>query len=244
MLVSFMSATPGHSAAETQNRVLDVPLAWIFLLEDPVPTGAGPLAYLGAELPCGYRPVSIVSGESVSPVTLRVLAQYQGTGTPDPSARCPEAVRLVRAAGMQPVRVGTLTVVDHTPHGEGAPPAPSVTLHVVPDDATLPEERTRSVRSCQPGNDASCTAGGVCATLPGEPAGGVCVPPLDPYLHAHMPCRAPRVEVTLQHPAPYAMPLAPSGPEVHACLPSCASASECPAPLRCRAVGAQQVCTP
>ena len=37
-------------------REVDVPLRWMHLLANPVPTGSAPSVVVGAEIPCGYRP--------------------------------------------------------------------------------------------------------------------------------------------------------------------------------------------
>jgi hypothetical protein len=230
----------------------DVPVAWLFLTEDPAPTGAAPDVIVGAELPCGYRPVYGTVSPPVNPLRVRLRARFAGPGRPDPAAvPCPTRNVAVQYISLQRLRLGTFTVSDATPHPASEPTVPSVTLRVVEDDPRLPSRQARRLRRCTPGDDATCTAGGACGGIPGHAGLGVCVPPFDPYLVIGRLCPGPAAgapmgstEVALEHPGPYAARATPPAGALHACLPACDAAHPCDVGMQCLAVGERSVCAP
>ena len=210
---------------------IDAPLAWVFLQEDPVPTGTSPNAIVAAELPCGYQPLYASAGRAVSPLTVRFHAVFNAATVGNaPCAQRPVSVQYV---SLGVVRVGAYTVTDQISHGAADPPMPEVNLHVVGDDPSLATRMARHVRACTPGRDATCTAGGWCGTHASRPTAGTCVPPLDPFLAIGRACQTGDREVVVAHvPSPGA-----AATEIHACLPGCDAAHACDAPLRCVALG-------
>jgi hypothetical protein len=222
-------------------REIDVPLSWIYVSDDPSPTGSAPNAIVGAQLPCGFHAVYGTVTPPESPLRVRIHASFDGPGEPA-SAECPERPVSVQIVSLQRLRLGAFTVTDASPHAASDPPVPTVSMRVVPDDATTPSAMMRQVRRCEPGHDASCTAGGVCASVAGR-AAGVCVPPIDPYLVSRRSCPDARADVALEHAAMTA-PATPHGPGVRACLPSCDDTHPCDASFECVLVDAHRVCLP
>lgn len=222
-------------------REIDVPLAWIHVSDDPATTGSAPNAIVGATLPCGFRAVYGSVSPPESPLRVRIHAAFDGTGDPA-SARCPEPPVSVQIVSLQRLRLGDFSVTDATPHGASDPPVPTVAMRVVPDDANAPSPMARRYRRCAVGNDASCTAGGVCANVIGRSA-GICVPPIDPYLVTNHPCPDGRADVALDHTSAPA-PATPHTPGVRACLASCDDTHPCDASFECVLVDSRRVCLP
>lgn len=248
MLVPGAVPPPGMPSVDELE--IDAPLAWLFLREEPAPTGSAPEVIVGAELPCGYRAVYATVSPPVDPLRVRLRARFveQGHGGGRQCSRRPVAVQFV---SLQKLRLGTFTVTDATAHGLHDPPVPSVVLHVIADDERTPPRQVRQVRRCIPGQDASCTAGGVCGAIPGRTDVGVCVPPLDPYLVVGRPCPGPSawtpfgtVAVTLTHRGSFATAAVPSDGLVRACLPACDDAHPCAPTLECTDVDGRRVCLP
>jgi hypothetical protein len=239
--------TPSSSGLE-----MDVPLAWLFLRDAPAPTGSAPEVIVGAELPCGFHPVYANVSPPHDPLRVRLRARYGGPGRPtDTSVPCPTPNNVALIVSLQRLRLGGFTVTDATPHHPGDPPVPSLRLQVVEENERTPSPQVRHVRGCTPGDDATCTEGGVCGAVPGRTGAGVCVPPLDPFLSAGRACQgvspgAPlgSVEVSLEHPGAYAMRAAPAPGALKACLPMCDDAHPCDASLACVPVGGLRVCLP
>lgn len=214
---------PGRSA---DGREVDVPIAWIHLLAEPAPTGSAPAAVVGAEVPCGYRAHWANATRAGDEVRLRLRARWQGDGAPPATpAPCPTPTPSVQIVSLSVLRLGAWRVTDATPRAEGAPPAPSVTLHVVRDDASLPPPIARWYRACA--READCGGGSVCARV-GE--GAMCLPPLDPWTWSGRPC----VDGTTARPVTRV-----DAPTVRwsACIANCVDGG-CPAPLRCDPRGA------
>jgi hypothetical protein len=221
------------------DRERDVPIAWLFLPEDPVPTGGAPNVVAAVELPCGFRPAyGTVSPAGVSPLAVRLHALYAGPGSPS-DAHCDRHMRAIQYISLQRLRLGDFVVTDAAPRTTSDPPAPSVTLHVVQDNESTPPVAVRRSRACHVGDDASCTAGGVCAQVPGH-TNGVCVPPIDPYLDMGRPCEDGSLEITLSHPGPHTTSVAPAPGALRACLRACDPQGHCPSSLEC----ANGVCVP
>ena len=122
---------PGPSA---DGREVDVPLRWIYLLEEPAPTGSTPYAVVGATVPCGFVPKFTVSDRSDGEVRLRMRAQRRDPdgavcagGTPVvelvsigpliPMGRCPPA-RIPVDAGAASVSLSTRSVVAVEDHAD------------------------------------------------------------------------------------------------------------------------------
>lgn len=230
---------PGTSSGD--GREIDVPLAWVFVTDDPAPTGTAPNVIVGAELPCGYRPVYGTVSPPESPLRVRVHALFQGPGAPS-AAQCATRPVSVELISLQRLRLNAYTVTDATPHGASDPPVPTVAMRVVADDANTPPPMVRQIRRCTPNDDASCSAGGICAAVTGR-ASGVCVPPIDPYLVVGHPCPEGRSDATLTH-AAIAGPAVPSDGVVHACLATCDTAHPCHPSLECVVNGTHGVCLP
>jgi hypothetical protein len=231
---------PGTVA--NSGRELDVPLSWLFVSEDPAPTGSAPNAIVGATLPCGYRAVyGTVSSPDASPLRVRVHALFDGAGDPH-DARCRSLPLSVQMVSLQRLRLADFTVTDASPHAAGDPPVPTAALHVVADDNATPAAMRRRFRRCTPGDDSTCTAGGVCATPSGRNV-GVCVPPYDPYLAVEHPCPEGRAEAVLGH-APMSGPAVPADGAIHACLAGCDDTHPCDAAFECVPIGTHAVCLP
>ena len=225
---------PGTPYAD--RREIDAPLSWFYLAEDPVPTGSSPEVIVGAELPCGYRPVFGDVSDPVSPLRVRLHAVYAGNGTPG-SERCATPNRAAQFISLHRLRLGTFAIVDAVAHQPGDPPAPTATLHVVRDDDTLAPVDRRRWRACSRGGDEACTAGGVCGTVPGAPPEhGVCVPPMDPFLAVGRPCNDHFVDFVLSAGEP--------ARDVHVCLPPVGPASSCPVGLHALVTDAASPCVP
>lgn len=176
-------------------REVDVPLAWIYLLTDPAPTGSTPHAVVGARLPCGYEPLYLTSTKDGRTVRIRMRA---GWGAPGPVPEALPACEPVTRAFLVSegiLRVGDWEVVDQVPHGPGDVPPPVTRVqHVVPDDANLPPIAARWTRGCA--TDADCAGGGVCASADG---GRLCLPEIDPWLSNRAPCVDGATAVDVQH---------------------------------------------
>ncbi len=223
-------------------RDLDVPLTWIFVTDDPAPTGTAPNAIVGASLPCGFRAVyGTVSPPDAPTLGVRIHAVFEGSGDPR-AAQCDTRPVSVQTVSLQRLRLNRFTVTDATPHGATDPPVPSVALRVVADDATTPAPMVRRYRSCAPGDDASCTAGGACGAFAGRTT-GLCVPPMDPNLASDQPCPEGRAAITLTH-APMSGPVAPPDGVLHACVAACDDAHPCHASFECVTEGTHGVCLP
>ncbi len=203
---------------------VDVPLAWIHLIADPVPTGTAPSAAVGARLPCGFEPLFAASERGDREVRLRLRARR----IPGRSGTCTDRPSTVQLVSLGVLRLGDWQVLDASAHAPTDDPAPSrVTQRVVADDTTLAPTLARWTRPCALERD--CSAGGVCARIADV---GVCVPPVDPWLGAdrHCPGGTHTVDVSRatvtwrvclgacepQHPCPDEYSCTPSG----VCLPA------------------------
>jgi len=227
----------------TEALELDAHIGWFYLPEDSVPTASAPRVLVGARLPCGYEPSFGTIDNTGRALRVLLHARYRGTGRPDPSAQCPERTPFVDFISLSQVRLGTYPIVDVADPVGG----PHATLHVVEDNAQTPTPAARAVRACTAGDDATCTAGGVCGTLATDAAThSVCVPPLDAYLLVGRPCPAGRREVALDHAGAFAAQPAPApGPgALRACLPSCDETHPCDPALECVPGSAGGVCVP
>lgn len=225
-------------------REFDVPLAWLYLVEEPVPTGSAPDVIVGAEVPCGFVPLLGTVSPPETPLRVRLRVRFAGPGEPDATIPCPTRPGIAVPISLQRLRRASFTVTDEMPHGAGDPPMPSVSLHVIEDNERTPAPMLRRVRPCNPDDDASCTGGGACGGVPGRPGVGVCAPPLDPYLSIGRSCPAGSAEIRLERARPFGVRAAPPPGEFRACLPSCDPAHPCTAPLSCLQVGGHGVCAP
>ncbi len=175
------SAPLGPSA---DRREIDVPLSWIHLLAQPIPTGSTAHAVAGAVVPCGYAAKYLTSSAEGRVVRIRLRAEWTQPGpVPAPLPRCDAPMRAwLVSEGV--LRVGDWEVQDAVPHGPGDPPAPVPRVQrVVPDDGHVPAIPARWYRPCAA--DGDCTSGGVCARVEGV---GVCLPEVDPWLSHRAPC--------------------------------------------------------
>ena len=192
--IAVTEAAPLGPSAD--RREVDVPLAWIYLLTDPAPTGRTPYAVVGARLPCGYEPLYLTSEKDGARIKVRFRARWSAA-TPVPAAIPDCGERPVKAWLVSEgiLRLGDWEVVDVVPHGAGDPPAPTTRVqHVVPEDANLPPLAARWVRPCA--GDADCRGGGVCAEVDG---GRLCLPEVDPWLVHHRPCVDGATEADARH---------------------------------------------
>ncbi len=247
MLVPQVLARVG--AASPSGREIDAPLAWLFLPQAPVTTGSVPDVIAAAQLPCGFRAMYGTVDRVGDELRVRVRARFNGANVPtDRVTPCPSEPPSIQFVSLNRIRLGEYRVIDAAAHPAGAVPAPAaVTLTVIPDDANAPIASSRWVRPCTTGDDSTCArAGGVCGGVSETAGRGVCVPPLDPFLAVSRPCPEQTQEVTLDHPGPYAAPVAPAHNALRACLPACNERGECPAQLQCvrRAGGAAGACVP
>ena len=71
--IAVTEAAPLGPSAD--RREVDVPLAWIYLLTDPAPTGRTPYAVVGARLPCGYEPLYLTSEKDGARIKVRFRAR-------------------------------------------------------------------------------------------------------------------------------------------------------------------------
>ena len=238
-------AIPPPGVPGPYGREVDVPLAWAFLPETPVPTGSAPNVLVAAELPCDYRPLYANVTPPADRLGVRLRARYAGTATPDPSRPCARPNLALHFVSLQRLRLGSFVLSDATPLLPGwGHSMRAISLRVVPDDAALPSAQARQSRRCSPGDDASCTGGGVCAAIPGIAGRGVCVPPLDPYLRLGRPCPDGSSAIDVVHDAPFDVSAAPPPGVIHACLPSCAADRPCGTGTACESVGGTRVCLP
>lgn len=206
-------------------REIDVPLAWMHLLANPVPTGSAPSVVVGAEIPCGYRArwanAERVGGELR--VRLRARWDRDDTAPPPAPAPCATPTPSVQIVSLSIVRLGSWRVTDASTRDGSA--APSVTLRVVADDASLAPPVARWFRRCE--GDTDCEGGAVCARM-GE--GRACLPPLDPWRWSGRGCvdgATPRAVSRVSEPSR----------RWEACLADC-DQGRCPAGLRCDPMGA------
>jgi hypothetical protein len=238
MLVPQVLAPVNGGSAS--GREIDAPLAWLFLLQAPVTTGSVPDVLVASQLPCGFQAMygTVALDAPSHTLRVRVRARYTPPGQPpDRVTPCPTGPPSIQYVSLNTVRLGEYDVVDAALHPPGSHPVPApVHLSVIPDDANAPSESTRWVRPCTVGQDAMCTAGGVCGQLPSTPGRGVCVPPWDAFLAVNRPCPAPTTQITLQHPGEYQLSVHSRPGPFDACLPACNSRGQCPPTLRCELV--------
>lgn len=233
--VPMIAQVPEMGAAP-DGREIDVPLTWMYLVEEPAPTGSTPYAAVGAQIPCGYRPMYTVSERDPerSTVRLRMRAQWNRPEPPPPDGRstCGDLTVATELVSLGQLRLGTWSVVDAVPHprSDRATPAPApLTQHVVADDSSLAPRAQRWTRPCA--SDADCaSAGGTCAHVGGSTA---CLAPVDPWLAIHRPCADGLTAVDVR---------TVSTPERawRACVASCTN-NRCPGTLRCDPL---HVCVP
>jgi hypothetical protein len=234
-----------QGAAAVPGMFVNVPIQWVFLREEPVPTGAAPHAVIGAELPCGYRPLMAVEESQGTERRIRLRAGYVGPGRPrDAGAPCVAPAAFIDFVSLEKVRLGNYIVTDALPRRPGEPAAPRAALRVVSDGPQTPGPMAQRVRPCSPGHDESCTAGGVCGAVPGQSV-GTCVPALDPYLSAGLPCPHGSLSAALEHASAYAVRPAPRAGPLLACLQTCTGgAAEREPQLRCVSLPSGQVYWP
>lgn len=214
---------PGTSA---DRREVDVPLSWIHVLADPVPTGSAPSVVVGADIPCGYRAYWANAERAGDAMRVRLRARWdRDTPPPATPAPCPTPTPSVQIVSLSVMRIGTWQITDAVPRAEGQSPAPVATLHVVRDDAALPPPAARWFRACARDND--CGGGSVCARIG---SGTACLAPVDPWVWAGRPC----VDGATARPVTRV-----DTPTVRwsACLADCTQ-GRCPAEMRCDPVGA------
>lgn len=212
--------------ASADRREVDVPLAWIHVLMDPMPTGGAPSVVVGADVPCGYRAYWANAERVGDEVRVRLRARWdRETPPPATPAPCPTPTPSVQLVSLSVMRLGTWRVTDAVPRPAGAPPAPVATLHVVRDDSTLAAPAARWFRRCD--HDADCEGGAVCARIG---AGAACLPPLDPWTWAGRPCVDGATARSVRR---------VDAPTVawSACVADCAQ-GRCPAGMRCDPIGA------
>lgn len=214
----------------SDGRETDVPIAWIYLLTDPSPTGAAPYAVVGARLPCGYAPRYVTADRGDFEIGLRVRAKWVGQGAPpatDP-APCEGAAATVQLVSLSVLRLGLWRIFDVSSRGADGGAGLSVHQRVVADDATIAPPVARWSRGCA-SDDECAGAGGVCVRVADA---SVCAPQQDPWLSIDQPCAGGTV----------ATEVSAAGRRWRACMPSCGSA--CPASHRCVGEGASAVCVP
>jgi len=202
-------------------REVDVPLAWIYLLSDPAPTGSAPYAVLGARLPCGYGVLYGTSDKVDREVRLRLRARYRGEGpVPAVIPPCGDRPMSVHLVSLSILRLGDWRVVDAVPHGPGDDPVPVARVqHVVADDTSLAPAAVRWTRACA--TDADCASGGgECVRVEGV---GVCQPPIDGWLGAGQGCPGGTLGADLHH----------GTAARRGCIAACEDGGVCPGSLRC-----------
>jgi hypothetical protein len=157
-------------------REVDVPLRWMHLLANPVPTGGGASVVVGAEIPCGYRPAWANAERVGDELRVRLRARWDREDRPPPAvpAPCATPTPAVQIVSLSVVRLGTWRVTDAVARDGGVTPA--VTLRVVRDDGALAPPVARWFRGCV--GDGDCEGGAVCARIG---AGAACLPPTDPW---------------------------------------------------------------
>ncbi len=211
-----------------QGRELDLPLQWMYLIADPVATGSAPNVAVGAAVPCGYEPYYAASARHYGEVTVRIRARRVPADAMEAGCVAPRIT--VHLVSLGVLRVGDWNVVDAVPRGRGEPPAPTVTVHVVPDDpAHLPPALATWTRPCAADRD--CVGGGVCAHIT---SAGLCLAPVDPWLPQGLPCPLGTIPTTVTQ-----------GPGLsgtrQACVGSCDASHSCPPRYGCGDAG---VCLP
>jgi hypothetical protein len=233
---------PAPGRVTAGGNEIEATLFWFFLPEDPVPTGSGPSIVVGVDPPCGFKPKYGSVGAPVSPLKLRVRVRRPAGTVAVSDGGCVEQKPLALLIPSQRLRLGTFELAPGALPDGGVGP-PRTLLRVIEDDPSLPDRMARRIRLCTPGDDSSCTAGGVCATVPGRSGRGICVPPIDPYVSAQGRCQQDWSMLQLDHSGPYAMGATPEPGPLSVCLPSCESDSVCGS-LKCEALGMARVCLP
>lgn len=230
---------PGPSP---DGREIDVPLSWVYLVEDPAPTGSTPYAVVGAQVPCGYRPAFTASERDAEnhTVRIRMRARWARTEPPPVDGRptCGDVSVATELVSLGQLRFGQWQVVDAaqtTPTGDGGVDTARSTLaprvqHVVADDNSLAPRAQRWMHPCAQDSDCESSVGGVCARIGHSTA---CVAPVDPWLSLGRACAAGLTAVEIETVA------APSR-RWRACIATCTNHT-CPGTLRCDPLG---VCVP